>query len=41
MITKPTEKLKMASNARAVVQERYASTYVRKCLFDYYEQVLG
>ena len=41
MLTKTTERLKMSLNARIVVQERYTISYVRKCLFDYYEQILG
>jgi glycosyltransferase involved in cell wall biosynthesis len=41
MIEDNEHRTKLASNARRMVAERFEQGFVRKCLFDYYEEVLS
>ena len=40
MLTDGEAREKMARNAREMIASRYEQGYVRKCLYDYYDQVL-
>lgn len=40
MITNGDELERMASNARSLIQERYEQSFVRQCLFDFYDEIM-
>ena len=41
MREEPRERERMAGNARRMVAERFEQGYVRKCLYDYYDEILA
>ena len=41
MVEHPDERKQMAENARPIVASRYEQGFVRKCLKDYYQEILG
>ena len=41
MLTDTEMRQRMAGNARRMVAERYEQGYVRRCLLDYYDEILG
>lgn len=41
MMTDEEGRKRMAGNARRMVAERFEQNYVRQCLFDFYESILG
>ena len=40
MIENPEDRKRMAGNARRLVAERFEQSYVRKCLYDFYHEIL-
>lgn len=40
MLTNPVTTARMAENARPLVAQRFEASFVRACLYDYYEQIL-
>ena len=41
MTEKPQERQHMADNARKMVADRFEQGYVRKCLYDFYNEILS
>lgn len=41
MVTDHTLRTSLASNARSLIASRYEQSYVRKCLYDFYQQILN
>ena len=41
MVEHPEERERMARNARPMVAQRYERGFVRKCLKDYYKEILA
>ena len=41
MITHDTERERMAANARPLIGQRYEQSFVRKCLYEFYDEVLN
>lgn len=41
MMSHPEERQQMAETARPLIAERYEQSFVRKCLYDYYDEVLN
>lgn len=40
MITSNLDRKKMADNARKMISDRFEQSYVRKCLYDFYDEVI-
>lgn len=40
MLTLTEERERMAGNARKMISDRYEQSYVRKCLYEYYDEVI-
>ncbi len=40
MINHDTERQLMAANARPLIEQRYEQSFVRKCLFEFYDEIL-
>lgn len=40
MLQSPVERQRMAGNARKMIADRFEQGYVRKCLYDYYDEIL-
>lgn len=40
MLTSTAERERMAGNARKMISDRYEQSYVRKCLYEYYDEVI-
>lgn len=40
MLTSTAERERMAGNAREMISDRYEQSYVRKCLYEYYDEVI-
>lgn len=41
MLSDEKSRKTMASNARRMISERFEQSFVRQCLYDYYEEILG
>ncbi len=41
MLSDEKSRKAMASNARRMISERFEQSFVRQCLYDYYEEILG
>lgn len=41
MLTSKVDREKMAGNARKMIAYRFEQSYVRKCLYDFYDEILG
>ena len=41
MLQSNAERIKMSSNARKMIEDRYEQGFVRRCLYDYYEYILN
>lgn len=41
MITSNLDRKKMADNARKMISDRFEQSYVRKCLYDFYDEVIN
>lgn len=40
MLTSQTERKKLAGNARQVIVNQFKQSFVRKCLYEYYDEVM-
>lgn len=41
MLTSSADREKLAGNARKMIEDRFEQSFVRKCLYEYYEEVMG
>ncbi len=40
MVNNQEERERMADNARKMIADRFEQSFVRKCLYDYYDEIL-
>lgn len=40
MLTSPADREKLASKARKMIEDRFEQSFVRKCLYEYYDEVM-